>query len=271
MKKKIFSLCLVIALIAIAITGLTLAYFTDTDAQVNTMTTGNVSIDQDEWQDPNHEFPWEDGGDIVPDVPVGKYVTVKNDGTKDVYARTLIAFEDTWLIGNQVDLTFTNEDYFVIPNSGNDWLQFQATVTDSEGNVVDEAVYTVGSYTYGGELITAGSTVESLNQVILDKDASNEWSQYAAGGYKPVGQGGYEVIVLSQAVQSGSFETADEALTAAFGTVDCGDDAAVASWFESVLAEKWGAGYTVTCTAFDYSSYSADAIICGLGAPTWWN
>ena len=45
MKKKILSLCLVLALAAVAVVGGTLAYFTDTDAETNVFTVGNVSID----------------------------------------------------------------------------------------------------------------------------------------------------------------------------------------------------------------------------------
>ena len=44
MKKKILSLCLVLALALTAIGGATLAYFTDTDSAKNTFTVGNVKI-----------------------------------------------------------------------------------------------------------------------------------------------------------------------------------------------------------------------------------
>ena len=56
MKKKIVSLCLVIALLATAITGATLAYFTDADKDVNVMTTGNVKIVQNETD--RYGDPW---------------------------------------------------------------------------------------------------------------------------------------------------------------------------------------------------------------------
>ena len=46
-KKKIVSLCLVIALVAVASLG-TLAYFTDTDSATNTFTVGKVDIELDE-------------------------------------------------------------------------------------------------------------------------------------------------------------------------------------------------------------------------------
>ena len=45
MKKKILSLCLVVALAAVAVIGGTMAYFTDTDTAANTFTHGNVKID----------------------------------------------------------------------------------------------------------------------------------------------------------------------------------------------------------------------------------
>ena len=57
MKKKILALCLVVALLATAIAGATLAYFNDTtEAVKNTFTVGNVNIDltEPEWK-PNEE------------------------------------------------------------------------------------------------------------------------------------------------------------------------------------------------------------------------
>ena len=44
MKKKILAMCLVVALLATAIVGATLAYFTDTEAVKNTFTVGDIDI-----------------------------------------------------------------------------------------------------------------------------------------------------------------------------------------------------------------------------------
>ena len=44
MKKKLTALCLCVALLAVAVVGASLAYFTDTDKATNTFTVGNVSI-----------------------------------------------------------------------------------------------------------------------------------------------------------------------------------------------------------------------------------
>ena len=48
MKKKIVSVCLVVCLLATAIIGTTLAYFTDTKTVTNTFSSGNVTITLDE-------------------------------------------------------------------------------------------------------------------------------------------------------------------------------------------------------------------------------
>ena len=45
MKKKFTAIFLCVALVAIAIVGASLAYFTDTDEATNTFTVGNVKID----------------------------------------------------------------------------------------------------------------------------------------------------------------------------------------------------------------------------------
>ena len=45
MKKRIIAISLIVAMLAVAIIGGSLAYFTDTDAATNTFTVGNVEID----------------------------------------------------------------------------------------------------------------------------------------------------------------------------------------------------------------------------------
>lgn len=83
MKKKILALCLVVVLVATAITGVTLAYFTDvTDTATNTFTVGNVDIELDE---PNWN-PKENGNNIMPgaEFPKDPTITVAAD-SEDCY------------------------------------------------------------------------------------------------------------------------------------------------------------------------------------------
>ena len=80
MKKKVTALCLCVALLAVAVVGASLAYFTDTKSATNTFTVGNVKIDLIESKyhregndnsgdtsipDPTHKVVTEDGMEYV--------------------------------------------------------------------------------------------------------------------------------------------------------------------------------------------------------------
>lgn len=110
MKKKILSLCLVLALGATAIIGGTLAYFTDTDDAVNTFTTGNVEIDLTEAvvkadvdgnlidsgarQDIGKSEDSYDYGKLYPGQTVFKDPTIENTGSEDAYIAAVITVTD---------------------------------------------------------------------------------------------------------------------------------------------------------------------------------
>ena len=82
MKKKLTAIFLCVALVAIAIVGASLAYFTDTDSAKNTFTVGNVKIDLIESR--VHRQGNDNSGDTsIPD-PTGTASGMKylNDGAK---------------------------------------------------------------------------------------------------------------------------------------------------------------------------------------------
>lgn len=91
MKKKITALCLCVALLAIAVVGASLAYFTDTDNATNTFTVGNVKIDLIEQQKgENGLVDFEQDKTLVPGKSndgnaVSKIVTVENTGKNDAW------------------------------------------------------------------------------------------------------------------------------------------------------------------------------------------
>ena len=90
MKKKITALCLCVALLAVAVVGASLAYFTDTDNATNTFTVGNVAIDLIEQQKGvNGLKDFENNKTLVPGTSdknaVSKIVTVKNTGENDAW------------------------------------------------------------------------------------------------------------------------------------------------------------------------------------------
>ena len=90
MKKKITALCLCVALLAVAVVGASLAYFTDTDNATNTFAVGNVKIDLIEQQKGENGLEnFVNNKTLVPGTSdenaVSKIVTVKNTGVNDAW------------------------------------------------------------------------------------------------------------------------------------------------------------------------------------------
>jgi len=125
MKKKIIALCLVVALLATAIAGATLAYFTETEQQTNEFTIGNIDIDL--WEDAKHTnglndvieerkelgkgVDKNDGfeyADIMPGDTMEKIVTVENTGDFDAYIALVIKQEGYLNFNNNIDEYYEN-------------------------------------------------------------------------------------------------------------------------------------------------------------------
>lgn len=231
MKKKILSLALVIALVAIMVTG-TLAYFTAEDEVTNTFTVGSVKIEIYENDEPTDEevMPF---GPLTPIVNVedpsadvsymGKVVEVKNTGANDAYIRTHIAIP-TDLVG-----------YLYLDLNTAGWER----QTDSTATV-DGVNYTVFTYDYtaavpGGEFTTEllkgvylGSNVDLVEDAsgnllfaIRENGEITSTSAFVAHTKTANGYASNEVNVLvaSQAIQTQGFENgATAALNAGFTT-----------------------------------------------------
>ena len=107
MKKKMVTICLVVALVLTAVAGGTLAYFTDEDAKTNTFTMGDVKIHIDEWMHDadGNWVPYTDKQELAPiaqsKAPFNKLVETVNDGSEDAYIRTFITCPaaDYWDLG----------------------------------------------------------------------------------------------------------------------------------------------------------------------------
>ncbi|MDD5980772.1 MAG: TasA family protein, partial [Clostridium sp.] len=109
MKKKILTICLIVALAATAIIGGTLAYFTDTKTATNTFTAGGVKIDlieQERGENGLQTFTQDkvlmpivgsaqgekdSFGQPVAKNYVDKMVTIKNTGKSAAYVRAYFA------------------------------------------------------------------------------------------------------------------------------------------------------------------------------------
>ena len=238
-KKKIISLCLVVCLLATAIGG-TLAYFTDTEADKNVMTMGNVDIEQIEQErspdgvlqpyTQNHTllpmggYDWEEvnvNGDSISVLAdaLDKIVTVKNNGNSDAYVRTIVALE----AGKSEDEAKAMWDNNLAVSDNSDGTQ----VIGEDNNLfvqIGDTWFSIVVYTYGDAIAAGTESVPSLTGVGLYPETTQK---YVANL-----EGDYEVLVVSQAVQASDMgDDAGAALDKAFGDVDATN---VAKWFKDV-------------------------------------
>ncbi len=140
-----------------------------------------------------------------------KFVFVRNTGSSNAYVRTWIAFEQ----GN-----VTAEDFeSIIGTNGNasHW-SWETVATDV---VIDGNEYVVCCVTYKGPksnptgiLAPNATSYPSLLQVYMSPEATNADVAAIDGN----GNGTYDILVFSQAVQAEGFTDATTALTTAFGT-----------------------------------------------------
>lgn len=219
-KRKILILATALCMVAILAVGGTLAYFTDADADKNVMTIGKVTIEQIE--------DFQQGEILVPGEYITKEVNVRNTGNVAAYIRTIFAFENT--PGTNKDgsngIAALMEYDHNLATGEIEW--FVGTQLDCLK--VGEKSYSVGVLTYAnpvpaGEL--AGVTLKGvrLNATVTQKDF------VAAGGN--VGSS-YEILVLSQAVQTDPFTDPETALNTAFGEVSPANAENVAKWLSEV-------------------------------------
>lgn len=236
--KKTLAIILAISLLCMMAVGTTLTYFTDEDSDVNTMTVGKVGITQKiNGQNTGvvattKLFPAVINGTTINNAVDMKVVATLEDGSEDAYVRTVYAFE--------------------MMKVGNDWVD-PLKVEEKNGNEV-ATIYCVADQALKptGVTITKGSTtyviyvsataqltnetpavtsMESLKQIYLGSQVGNEFADYVGNSY--------EVLVLSQAVQTQGFAGAEGktaaqvALDTAFGEITVANADEIAGWFNN--------------------------------------
>ena len=115
MKTKIVSLCLVVAMAAIAIVGSTLAYLTDKDQVKNTFAVGNIDIDLWEETDAHPGMIFQnnlDYSEIMPGNELSKKPYVKNTSDKNAaYVRVAVVMNHVGLINDAIDEVYEGKGY----------------------------------------------------------------------------------------------------------------------------------------------------------------
>ena len=250
MKKKILALCLVVALALTAIGGATLAYFTDTDAQKNTFTTGNVAIDL-----------WEDFGDnddegiekLLPATGSAQNGTLKNGieqevyvdntGSEDAYVRVHIAIPSILDDGDPNFNASANTLHWNFQNYGNGMWNWTKTAGSAgyaanDWNYytikIDNVDYNVYVATYETVLKQDETTPNAIHQVYLDSKTTNENIE----GIKKVLGDNWYIYVAAEGAQAEGFANAYEALNTAFGNPSDSTYTSKIDW-KTVTGEDW--------------------------------
>lgn len=248
MKKKITALCLCVALLAVAVVGASLAYFTDNDQADNTFTAGSVKIkliEQQSNEDHTGLVPYEGEKVLMPIVGsaqgekypngqpmaknyIDKVVTIENTGNSAAWIRAYYAvpsalddgFGETFNagmnilhgnFGNNGDKT-TYENEWKWKNNGK-WQYFET--------VMDGVSYNVYFADYYQPLAADDTTVQFICGVYLDKNVDMKDGKYIDTRYPnadlSILEGTVKYPVFAVAVQAEGFNSAAEAMDAAFG------------------------------------------------------
>lgn len=256
-KRAILLLIAVFCVLTVSVSG-TLAYLTGADQVANVTTAGRVNIVQNESkrdaaaklvpfipnppllpavysgdtipldEDPSH-WPGEGAAwqTLAPnDAVVDHFITVTNEGGEPAYVRTIVALE----CPAPGAVSLAGSSWIHVHHNAADGQAIQS-VEEIDGVRVDETNYHVLVYTYGQPLDVGDTTIPSLKQLYMDKSCTNQEVE-AIGNT-------YQVLALSQAVQTATFQDADTALDTAFG--DATSDH-LAEWLEAVVKGGSGSG-----------------------------
>lgn len=254
MKKKITAIFLCVALVAIAVVGASLAYFTDTDNETNTFTVGNVKIDLIEKQKGENGLEdFDQNKTLVPGKSndgnaVSKIATVKNTGKNDAWVWAELRIPK-YLVSSEYPsnesknaLHWNSYGCFNVEyNSGNYWsLATTDGIVDADHKVTDPNMVAVEDglwydYQYVGDekigdieyvvirtkmqnTLPAGKTsLPFLAQVYMDwRVVTNEdGTQFILPAGDPIStDASWEIIVNAYAIQKDGFETVDDAIAA---------------------------------------------------------
>jgi len=250
--KKVFTVCLVVALAAIAATGVTLAYFTDTDEATNTFTVGNVAIDliESTLHRVNAGAGEVDSTDnllVTPGVALegnpensptvtdtswqGKYFSDEQIKADSETYHT-VYLKDAGIAPG----TGYKKNPYVINTGANDaYIRIRVIIDSRLDTLLDDSLYTAtaissGEFTYektqeNGKNVYLFTRVAPLapeemtffnvwGSVEMDADVTNEMiSRAITEGYIRQ-DGSFDVLVEADAIQADGFADADQAWTA---------------------------------------------------------
>ena len=251
MKKKITAIALVVCLVAVAVVGGSLAYFTDKDSETNTFTVGGVKIDlieqerganglqnftQDKVLMPivgSAQGDKDSYGQPVAKNYVDKMVTIQNTGKSAAYIRAYFAipsalddgFEESFNASmNILHFNFGNKDGVSTYNK--QWLWGSVAKPNHSGwnyfeTTIEGVAYNVYFADYYQALPAGETTEQFVSGVYLDSHVDMKDGKYIDTRFPnadlSILEGKVKCPVFAVAAQADGFTSAAEAIDAAFG------------------------------------------------------
>lgn len=243
MKKKIVAFMLVVAMLAIAIVGGTLAYFTDDGAETNVFTVGSVKIELIEsfvhrgaatgyeniegypevasGEHTNEQILAASGDaykeylaaqQLMPGIAINKMPYVKNTGNSDAYIRIRM------MIPTALDLAVLNSSHYCTTALDEEFTT-DVDWANPETVTVDGVEYDVYEFTRVNPLTPGEMTYWNVwNTIHMDADTlQEEVEDLIEAGAIIVDDDGnrqFNVLVQADAIQAASFNSAAQAWAA---------------------------------------------------------
>ena len=216
MKKKILSIALVVAMVAVIAAG-SLAYFTDTDKADNVFTVGKVDITLNEKNADGTPFTQDQklypGTKTQNNIP--KIVTVTNNqGSEDAYMWAEIWIPSALDDGDDNSPTAPGLGNSLHFNYARNVVETKATYLGSKE--INGVMY--NGYVHFVENDTAKAAGEStgalLDQVYMDKGVVQGENGYLLIDGKTDYTGSWDIVVYGVGIQASGFNSITDAITA---------------------------------------------------------
>lgn len=206
MKKKIATGALLVAFGATAVTGATLAYFTDTDNATNTFTVGNVQIDLVEKNADGNDFT--NDQKLMPGSKTTNNIAKKVTVTNEVGSSPAYMWIEVWV---PAALDDGDDNSPTAPGLGNSLhFNYGTTVVETKSTYLGSKE--IDGVSYNGYVhydpnqtpVEAGeSTIQLLDQVYMDKKVTqNENGQLILADGKTVYTGDWELVINGVGIQA---------------------------------------------------------------------
>ena len=201
MKKKILTLALAVALIAIMVGG-SLAYFTAEDEVTNTFTIGSVKIKVvEDFENPENMIPVVNVDESDPNY-INKDARVKNTGKNDAYVQMYVA----------IPKALDDVGAFVVVDAGSEDWTTRASAGTAVINGINHNVYL---YRYKGVLGVGKETSKAITAAYLAPQVDYQNGKFVMNGtviegYVPGTS--VNIYVAAQAIQAQGFADYDSAL-----------------------------------------------------------